>query len=154
MFAALTFFLGEYMQPTSFALFLAGAALLSATATAATPNMKAGMWEVTTTMEMDGMPNKIPPTTIKHCVTPEDVAKTNPVLPKNDKCEVKMDKGDSAKMSWSMQCTGDRAMNGSGSITFNGDSYAGNMDVTVNAGGRAMHMTNNYTGRRIGDCSK
>ena len=39
----------------------------------AASGMQAGMWEITTRMEMPGMPVGIPPQTIRHCYTQKDV---------------------------------------------------------------------------------
>ncbi|HUF79587.1 MAG TPA: hypothetical protein VMN03_00515 [Burkholderiales bacterium] len=44
------------------------AALLSAPASAAPPNMKEGLWEITTKMEMPGMPAGMKPQVMQQCM--------------------------------------------------------------------------------------
>ena len=39
----------------------------------ASSEMREGKWEITSSMDMPGMPTKMPPTVIQHCYTKEDV---------------------------------------------------------------------------------
>ncbi|RPJ77906.1 MAG: DUF3617 family protein, partial [Deltaproteobacteria bacterium] len=43
----------------------------------AEPNLKEGKWEVTTTMEMPGMPMQLPPFTYTQCITKSDLVPEN-----------------------------------------------------------------------------
>ncbi len=43
--------------------------LLPATIQAASSPMQEGLWEITTTMSMPGMPYKMPPHKVTHCYT-------------------------------------------------------------------------------------
>jgi len=118
--------------------------------------MRPGRWEVTTQMDMPGMPMKMPATTTTSCVTPEQ-AKTpgntvgNPAGRGrgNSNCKTSDYKIDGNKVTWKMACTGADAMTGEGEMVFNGDSYTGKMAMSMAQG----QMTLQYSGKRIGDCT-
>jgi len=115
---------------------------------AAAEGMKPGLWEITTTMKMPGMPFQPPPQTIKHCYTPEEASQA-PVPTGDPKCKVEDIKQTGNTTSWTITCSGDAAGSGKGEITFSGDSaYSGKMEMTT----QGMTMTSSYKGKRIGAC--
>lgn len=127
---------------------------LCATTTFAGSNMQPGLWEITTKVEMAGMPANLPPTTIRHCVKPADIESGRHAVPQNTdkKCEMKDFKVQGNTSSWSMVCKGESAMSGSGTITYTGNSYSGSSKMTMTHGGKAMNMAQTYSGKRVGDC--
>lgn len=129
---------------------------LAAPAPAAAPNMKEGLWEVTTTTEMAGMPAGMKPTVVRQCVTRkdlEDPRRTAPGgNPVDQRCQVTGHKLQGNTASWNVACKGEGAMTGSGSITYSDTSYTGTSRMTMSHGGQPRVMTIHYRGRRIGDC--
>jgi hypothetical protein len=119
---------------------------------AGTPNMQPGMWETTVKMEMEGMPIAMPPFTSRHCITKEDL------VPKTQRpgqqCEVSHQKISGNTVSWQVTCQNSgRTTTGDGTITYDGDSYHGTINMHMTGGGGpAMTMHQNITGKRIGDC--
>ena len=140
--------------------FLLAAAVLSGGAHAAAPNMKEGLWEITTKMEMPGMPAGMKPQVVQHCVTKKDLddpRKTTPGSndPKRDSnCQMTDYKLQGNTATWNMACKGENAMTGSGSITYSGTSYSGSNKMTMKRGGQMQTMTMQYSGRHLGDCKK
>ena len=134
---------------------LAATAALAWHAHAAAPNMKEGLWEVTTRMEMPGMP-AAQPTTVRRCVTKkevEDSAKMPPGMDTRDnRCKIADYgvQGNSAR--WKIVCEGDMAMTGSGTITYAGTSYSGSQTMSMQHGGQTQNMTVHFTGKHVGDC--
>jgi hypothetical protein len=119
---------------------------LSSTALAAA-TMMPGLWEITASIEMPGIPFQPPPQTMQHCYTDEDV-KSEPV-PANENCQITNLKTSGNKITWQLECKGEMAGKGQGEIVFQGDSaYEGN--ATIEAQG--MIMVTKYKGRRIGEC--
>ena len=119
---------------------------LSAPALAA-DTMKPGLWEITSSMEMPGMPFQPPPQTVRHCYTPQEV-KEQPV-PKDDNCKVTDLKSSAGKVNWKLECTGEMAGKGEGQIAFQGDSaYEGWTKMQT----QGMNMTMKYKAKRLGDC--
>jgi hypothetical protein len=139
------------------------AALVSTALFAQAPR-RDGNWEVTITMEMPNMPNgmSMPPIKTTQCVTPAEAADPQKALPQRpagrggnpDDCTVSDYKTEGSKVSWSMKCEGSTKMDGTGEITYSGDSYTGVMKMNMDRGGQPMSMTMNYSGKRLGDCTK
>lgn len=141
------------MKKTSLYVLFCGAALCVSTSHAG-PTMQPGLWEVSTSMDMPGMPMQMPATTIKHCYTKEDVSDSSRMLPKDDKCTIRDYKVDGNKANWSVQCTGDTAVDGSGSVSFNNDSYNGNIKMLVKNGAETVQIMSKISARRVGNCVK
>lgn len=117
------------------------------------PDMQEGLWEISSAVEVPGMPMAMPPTTIQHCFTKSDVADKQKILPINDgKCELQDYKQDGNKATWKMQCRGEMAMKGTGEITYHGDSYQGKMIMEMGGAGQGGQVIQKYSAKRIGDC--
>ncbi len=104
-------------------------------------------WETTSQMVMPGLPFSPPPTKLKVC-TPR--VWTRPP-PGGDPTCVNSDFVQTGnKVTWTMQCSGQMPMTGTGEITFNGpDSYTGAITATADG----MTMTINLSGTKIGTCN-
>ncbi|MCL4558751.1 MAG: DUF3617 domain-containing protein [Deltaproteobacteria bacterium] len=133
--------------------------LLVTVALAASPRMKNGLWEITTSMEMKGMPMPfaMKPVTNTQCITKKDVRdpeKTVPKASKDKNCKVKDYKIAGDHVTWKMVCTGKHPMTSTGEMTYsNGTSYEGTMVMdTEGQGSNRVHMTYHFKGKRIGDC--
>lgn len=116
--------------------------------------LRQGKWEVTTQMEMPGMPMQLPATTRTQCVTQaheDDPASTLPngsPDPQAD-CKASDYRRDGNKVTWKLTCTGSEPMTGEGAIVVDGDRYDGTMVMTMDQGS----MTMKYAGKRVGDCA-
>lgn len=107
-------------------------------------------WEVTTRMEMPGMPFAMPPTTQKVCIPKggeNDPAKTS-----GDKdCKMTDVKTVGNKTTWKMRCDRDgEVMTGSGEQTTSPGGYQGKMRMSGKSGGQDMSMSTAFSGKRIG----
>ena len=132
------------------------AAAVCAPSHAQSPNMKEGLWEMTTKMEMAGMPS-MPPQTMQRCITKADLAdptKTTPGAQGDKQCKVTDYKMSGNTASWKVACAGDSAMTGAGSITYAGTSYTGTQTMSMNVEGKPHNMTMNFSARHLGDCKK
>ena len=109
--------------------------------------MRPGLWEITTTMEMQGMSFQMPSQTTRHCYTAQEV-KEDPV-PKDANCKITDLKTSGNKTSWKMECKGEMAGTGEGEVTHLGDSaYEGKSTIKT----QGMTMTMKYKGKRLGEC--
>lgn len=126
-------------------LFVVG--IVAPEAHAASP-IRPGMWEVTSTVEMPGMPGAVPPTTQRHCYKKEDVEDTRKVVPASEDCAMTDYKTTGNKVTWTVKCRGQDAGTGTGEMVGTGDTYEGWMKFVS----REMQMTQRFKGRRIGDC--
>ena len=122
---------------------LALAALLSVFASHAADNGE--LWEVTTQMNMAGMPPGMGSQT--HQVCNEKTADRKPVIPAREKCKVTDYKESGNRVTITMSCP-----DGTGVIeqTFNAarTEYKGTMKMKMRDG----EMTMNMAGRKIGSC--
>ncbi|MBI3374735.1 MAG: DUF3617 family protein [Betaproteobacteria bacterium] len=133
---------------------LAGLVLGVCAAQAAPPNMRPGMWEITTSVEMPGLPTQMPPQSIRHCYKAEDLKESRDTLPADKTCKVDEFRQEGNTVRWKMSCKGDEGpMSGSGEIAYAGHSYSGTVAMAGKAGGQSFNVTQKYSGRRIGDCN-
>jgi hypothetical protein len=114
----------------------------------AAKTMQEGLWELTTQMEMPGMPMKMPPTVMKHCYTKSDVSDQKKIISRDKNCSVTDLKTSANKVSWKMKCTGENAATMTGETVFNSDSYTSVMKM--NSHGQKMTMK--VKGKRLGNC--
>lgn len=117
----------------------------------AADGIREGMWEITSTMEMPGMPMVMPPTSVKHCYTREDVKDQKKMIAKDKDCTVTDLKKSGSKVSWKMVCTGKNAGTFSGETVFSGDSYDSVMNME-SKGGKGHSMNMKVKGKRVGSC--
>ncbi|MBV8519383.1 MAG: DUF3617 family protein [Acidobacteria bacterium] len=129
---------------------LASLATLALPLFAASPQ-KHGKWQITTQVEMPGVPVQAPPVTQTVCLTAADVENPQKSVPAdaNHDCKVSDYKIDGNTISWTVSCPKMQAL-GSGKITFAGDSYSGAMKLMVHE----HEMSMKYSGKRLGDCDK
>lgn len=111
-----------------------------------------GLYEVTSRVEMPGMPaGMVPSHTIDQCLTKE-----NPV-PNNDAggqaCEIIDMNQDGKTLTWKMECAqqGEK-ITSVGQMTYNGDSFSGTSTTSMGPQAGNMTITTRISGTRIGDC--
>ena len=135
------------------------AKLLAALATAAfatpalaqQPNLEEGNWEVTTKMEIPGMPFQMPAQKHNQCITKKEFVPDQ--SDKNRDCKVTDQKVTGNTVSWKMSCKGkDGTTEGEGKITYAGKSYDGMMMANMTQKGEAMTMKMNFAGKHTGPC--
>ena len=122
--------------------------------------MKAGLYEMTMSMEMSGMQDmpqgmKMPVTKTQHCVTKKDIEEgSQKMLGQNGQrgeasteCEMKnfTMSGDTA--SYKMVCPGEMKMDGT--MTFTGTGYKGASNMTIDKD-QSMKMT--FESKYLGAC--
>ncbi len=134
-----------------FALMVAGCgdkAKDGAQVPASTPtkvNMQEGQWEITTTMELPGMPKPHTMTTMT-CLTQKD-----PVAKIDEKNNCKMENLTTVgnTVTWKIVCP---EATSRGSITYAGASYDGIMETNMKMEGKDMTSKMTMKGKYIGPC--
>jgi len=136
----------KYFKTTILALL----ALVAVSACSSEPSMQDGLWEMTSTMEMEGMPAgmpQMPPMTYRQCLNKERMIPTQ--QDRNRDCEIIDQDVSGDTVTWKMRCTsGGMVSETSGSSTYSGNTMQGSMQVTS----KGMKMSSHVTGKRIGDC--
>jgi hypothetical protein len=119
------------------------------------PNIHEGNWEITSTMEMEGMPaGGAVPMKYAQCLTSKDAVPKNPETIKG--CTIKNMKAEGNTVTWTMRCEEQgAAIDGSGTVTYSSDTMQGTIKMTLNdpEGGK-IQMTQRMSGKRIGDCKQ
>jgi len=106
------------------------------------------LWEMSSQMSMEGMPMAMPPNRLKVCTAKEW---TKPPPGGDASCVNSNFQRDGNKATWTMQCSGEMPMQGTGEITFDSaDSYSGAIKATA----EGMNMTIRLSGKKIGTCDK
>jgi hypothetical protein len=114
--------------------------------TCAAVEMRDGLWELTTNMDIPGM--KMPPQMMKHCYTKEDVKDQKKMVNSNKDCTVTELNASGNKVIWKMKCSGNNPGTFSGETMFSGDSY----DSTMKMQSQEMTMNMKVKGKRVGVC--
>ncbi len=128
---------------------LVAVVMLFAAPVAAEPDVQEGMWEITTVTEMSGTAIQMPPQKHTQCFTNDDLVPIDPTAPQS--CFIKEKRYSGNTLNWIMECSSNGLKTVStGSITYDGDSFAGGMEITVN--GSEMKLLNKMSGRRLGPC--
>ncbi len=118
------------------------------------PDMKPGLWEITTKMEMPGMPMSMPASTHTQCLTKQDMVPSG--SQENENCKAKSIKITGNTVKWEIVCKTEGGVSkGKGKITYSGNKFKGTLKMTVkNKGQREMKMISHISGRRIGKCKQ
>ncbi len=109
------------------------------------------LWEVTTKMEMPGIPMAMPAQTQRVCIP--KTRKDDDLIPKTEGCRVSDVKRAGNKVTFNIACTGTDPMNGTGEITSMPASYDGRMRLKGKMGDETMEMSHTFSGKRVGDCN-
>src|SRR5262249_540857 len=113
---------------------------------------KDGMYEVTTTMRMAGMPD-IPPQKNVQCLNAKDRVPHPPRPRGGGDCSVVQVKSSGDHVTWHVKCADQRGtLEGDGSLTYTGASFTGSTVLRMTKNGEEMQMTQTMEGHRIGDC--
>ena len=124
--------------------------------TMAFAEIKEGLWEYKTTMEMPGMPVKMPATTTQTCISKSDlVPKPSSPGGQGQECKIKEQNVSGNTVTYAMECKGKdgTTMEISGKMTYTGDAMEGTSTMKM-SGPASMEMSSKITGKYLGPCSK
>ena len=111
-------------------------------------SFKPGKWEITTTMKMAGGMD-IPSYKTTQCMTKDNIVPQN--TQPGQECVITKTKKTNNTVDWNMECNGAQGdMKGVGTITYKGDTFDGEMVMSVPMA--SMKITSKMAGRRIGNC--
>jgi hypothetical protein len=114
-------------------------------------DFESGKYEITSRMEMPGMPAAIPPQTIVQCMTDQDpIPNSNP---ENQDCKITDMQQTKTTVSWEMECIQQgQKMTSTGQMTYKGDTFEGTIKTNLGPDAGNMTMTTVITGKRLSDC--
>ena len=143
------------MKNSSLIYLLPILALASSPVAADATTMQDGLWEITSKVDVSGLPESPPAHTVQQCLTQKDF-EGKMQQPENQiiKCAVKDYRVEGNKASWSIDCSGDSPSTGSGSLTYSSTSFAGVSKMKLGKQGEEIEMTQTFSGKRIGECNQ
>jgi hypothetical protein len=107
------------------------------------------LWEISSRMDMPGMPMAIPPQVNRVCVGKN--RKDEDLVPRQSDCRMVDSKRTGSKFTYKMECTGKEPMTMVGEMNFATNAYDGQMRMTMTKTNDTMNMT--VSGKRVGDCT-
>jgi hypothetical protein len=111
----------------------------------AAPNMDDGLWEITSTVNVPGMPAKS--FTHATCLTKEKAVPQTA----GAGCTIKDVKTQGNTISWTVVCR-EGMSTSTGKVAYAGTTMEGVVETTVKTGGQTMTMKSTIKGKRIGPC--
>jgi hypothetical protein len=107
------------------------------------------LWEISSKMEMPGMPLSMPAQVIKVCAAKN--AKDDEFIPKQGDCKVVDSKRTGNKLAYKMTCSTPEPSTVEGETHFGSGAYDGKMRMTMTSSNQTMQMT--YSGKRVAGCT-
>jgi hypothetical protein len=117
--------------------------------------MKEGKWQINVTMDMPGLPMKVPPVTYTQCLNRDNQVPRRPQSTAAD-CEEQDVRVEGDKVRWSMKCRDEAGVmiETRGEILYRGDTFAGEFTSVMNDPGQGrMEMHQRLTGTYMGPCT-
>ena len=112
-------------------------------------NMQEGKWEITSTMEMKGMPaGMAKPHTMTTCLSQKDYV---PKDTEQKDCTMKDLKVEGNTVNWEMLC---KNSSGKGTVTYAGSTFDGVMETMMKEGGKEMNAKMTMKGKYLGPCTQ
>jgi hypothetical protein len=114
-------------------------------------DLKEGQYQITSKVEMPGMPMSMPPVTVEQCLTRKDPVPNQSTG--GQECRIKDMKTKGNTVTWTMECTQrGSTMQGTGSMTFHGDRFEGKSEMKMGPEAGNMVIITLMEGRRTGPC--
>ena len=115
---------------------------------------KEGLWEITTDINIKGVPFPLPSITKRECLTKEKNVPSNRQS-KDSSCDIYDKVSENNTVSWKLHCKSPkRTISGHGEITYTGKTMSGTLNLTVVSPKRTLYMNNTLTGRHISPCPR
>jgi len=116
-------------------------------------DMKPGKWEITSSMQMPGMPSGMQAMSFTHiqCLRSDEPVPEDPNPTQQGNCRTQDMRIEGDTVTWKMVCDSEAGkITSSGRITYQGTSFEG--EVQTRIPGQNMEVTNQLQGRWVGPC--
>jgi len=114
-------------------------------------NLNPGKYEITTKVEMSGMPGGTPPQTMTQCLNEQDPVPDSSAGAQG--CKITDMKTSGNTVTYTMECDQQGMQTKStGEITYKGDSFEGTTETNMGPAAGNMTITTVVKGKRIGKC--
>ena len=114
-------------------------------------NLNPGKYEITTKVEMSGMPGGTPPQTMTQCLNEQDPVPDSSAGAQG--CKITDMKTSGNTVTYTMECNQQGMKTKStGEMTYNGDSFEGTTQTSMGPAAGDMTVTTVVKGKRISKC--
>jgi hypothetical protein len=107
------------------------------------------LWEISSKMEMPGMPMSMPAQVVRVCAAKN--AKDDEFIPKQGDCKVVDSRRTGNTLTYKMTCSSPEPSTVEGETRFGSGVYDGKMRMTMTSSNHSMQMT--YSGKRVASCT-
>ncbi len=115
------------------------------------PDVKPGLWEISSKVTMSEIAVEMPSMTQTKCITQNTVDPEE--LLKSHNCQFSQNHGSSNTVTWKMSCMEQGVkMKGSGSMTYHNTSFNGHFDLEMDGEAGPVTMSTQIDGRYLGAC--
>ncbi len=114
-------------------------------------DLQDGKYEITSKVEMPGMPMQVPTVTVTQCLTQQDPVPDQSTG--DQECKTIDMKTEGETVTWKMECTQrGQTMQSTGKFVYHGDRFEGTIRMVMGPQAGNMTITTVVLGRRIGAC--
>jgi hypothetical protein len=134
-------------------LLLSSTLLCSAALAQAPDEVKEGLWEISLQGEIGGQPLTATPMVVRQCITQTTARDLmNQLNGTVGGCQVSNLTQVGPTGRWTLKCTGQIEINGTGELTMGADSFSGSMNMFVAMAGQTLPMIQRFEARWTGPC--
>ena len=129
--------------------------LLVCAAPASAFELHPGQWEITSKTTSAALP-QTQSQTLNECIKEKTAQEILGTLTEKDICKIRSHEESTDTMEWTMECQqkGSPPMNGNGRIISHGDTFDGEMNVSMKMGDDEMKFQTKWNGKRVGECKE
>jgi hypothetical protein len=129
------------------------ALLLCATSAAAQDPVREGMWEISIQGQVGGQPISSTPLVVRQCIDQQSAQDLMAKLAGGaGGCQITDFSREGNRTRWSLNCTGQVEVSGTGEVTLNSNAFNGSLDLMVGMGGQSLPMQQTFDARWVGAC--
>jgi hypothetical protein len=138
------------MRPLSISIV---ALLFCATAAVAQDPVREGLWEISIQGQVGGQPISSTPLVVRQCIDRQSAQDLMAKLTgAAGGCQISDLHQEGSRTRWSLACTGQVEVSGTGEVTMNSNGFNGTLDLMVGMGGQTVPMLQTFDARWVGAC--
>ena len=114
-----------------------------------------GMWNLTATVMIEGASHALGPYNQSRCLNKDDLQDPQKIVAEDSDagCTYTDKKFEGNRFSFNVQCNGVLPMTGTGSVTYDADSFQGEININAKLESLEVNSTSYVAGKRVGDCA-
>jgi hypothetical protein len=129
------------------------ALLFCAGPAAAQDAVREGLWEISIQGQVGGQPMSSTPLVVRQCIDQQTAQDLMAKLAGGaGGCQISNLTREGSRTRWSLSCTGQVEVSGTGDVTMSSNGFSGTLDLSVAMGGQSVPMQQTFDARWVGAC--